>query len=74
MDAGKSSIEDDDVVAVDRGLIEGIGAIEADVDGHSLLAEAPRHEFSQLNFVFDHEYSHQKTSGTELTFRLITGR
>jgi hypothetical protein len=40
VDLGKIAVQQDDVVAVNRHVPEGVGAVERDVDGHSFSPQS----------------------------------
>ena len=51
-------VEDDDVVAVGGGLLQGHAAVAGHVDGHALPAQAPGDGVGQRLFVFHHQHAH----------------
>ena len=60
--AGNVAVEDHHVVGGRGDVVEGVAAVEDDVDGHPGLAEAGRHGHGQLGVVFDHQHPHSLSS------------
>ena len=52
------AVEDDDVIGIDGGLGQRRFAIEHDVDGETVVPQAPRDRVRQPLFVFDEENAH----------------
>ena len=53
--AGQQAIEDDQIVVVDRRLIERRLAVAAHVNGISVFAQAPRNHTRHARLIFDEQ-------------------
>ncbi|HTT89034.1 MAG TPA: hypothetical protein VMF65_05720 [Acidimicrobiales bacterium] len=58
MGAGQVTVEDHDVVAVDRQMGDGVVAAEGNIDRHSLPAQPDGHCLGQHFVVFGYQHSH----------------
>ena len=55
---GQVAVEDDDVVGVDARLVERLGAVGGDVDGHALAAQAARDGVRDARLVLGDQHPH----------------
>lgn len=58
VEAREHDVEDDEVVCVDVGFIDGVWASGCDVDGVGLLSQAFGEHAGGFGFVFDQQESH----------------
>ena len=58
MDAGQVTVQDDDVVLIDQGLLDGGRAVVGHVRSDALVAQAVGDVVGQFGLIFDHEHPH----------------
>jgi hypothetical protein len=56
--AREHHIQDEEIVLVDRGQVDGLVAIGGDIDGVGLLAQAPGDEAGDPGFVLHQQNAH----------------
>jgi hypothetical protein len=61
VDTRHRDVEAQQVVGVDRGLVEGVGSIVRDIHGVALASQTARHRVGQFDLVVDHQDSHPPT-------------
>jgi len=57
--AGQVPVEHDDVVGRAGRVLQRVGAVEDDVDGHARPAKTGRDDRGQLRLVLDHQHPHR---------------
>ena len=60
VDAGNHDVEDDQIVIVDFGLVDGVVSVLDGIDGVGLFAQTFGHESCDARVVFDEEKSHAR--------------
>ena len=62
VEAGKVAVEHDDVVGVDRRLLQRGSAVESDIDGEPVAAQAPRDRVREVALVLHQQHAHRGDS------------
>ena len=68
VDHGQVPVQDDDVVVVDRHLLQGAGPVADDVHGHRLTPQPGGDGLSQVLLILHDEHAHRPASFTVDSF------